>query len=172
LHRKAHGQEGTARDYLLYTYTSIASYLILVGQLVDYMSPSRPSPLVRFVTPEIHEESHHATGVFQAAYGLLREGKLFEHEVTQVRETLDWFSENLEKPARFTKSKPPYYRKKQRAISWFRSSATKHLSKLRELVTVLENHQIPVRIIKTTRPGYIVYEDEIQVVSEPFRDTK
>jgi hypothetical protein len=127
---------------------------------------------VRFLTPEIHVESHLEAGVFQAAYRLMREGKLYEHEVALVRETLDWFNENLKKPNRFTKSKPPYYRKKQRAISWFKSSAKKHLSMMRELVAVLENHEVRVHIVRTTRPGYIVYEDEFQVVSEPFRDTK
>jgi hypothetical protein len=43
---------------------------------------------------------------------------------------------------------------------------------MQELVAVLENHGVPVHILKTTRPGYVVYEDEFQVVSEPFRDTK
>jgi len=47
-----------------------------------------------------------------------------------------------------------------------------HLARMRELIAVLENHEVPVRIIKTTRPGYVVYEDEFQVVSEPFRDMK
>jgi hypothetical protein len=102
----------------------------------------------------------------------MREGKLYEHEVALVRETLDWFNQNLKKPDRFTNSKRPYYRKKQRAISWFKSSATKHLAMMQELVVVLENHQVPVHIIKTTRPGYVVYEDEFQVVSEPFHGTK
>jgi len=46
----------------------------------------------------------------------MREGKLYEHEFPLVRETLDWFNENLKKSERFTKSKLPYYRKKQRAI--------------------------------------------------------
>ena len=136
------------------------------------MSPSRPSTLVRFVTSEIHEDSHFEAGVFHAVNGLLDEGTLYSHEVVIARETLGWFDKNLAEPDRFTKSKPPYYRKKHRAISWFKSSATKHLSMMRELVAILENHQIPVRIIRTTRSGYIVYEDEFQVVAEPFRDTK
>ena len=25
--------------------------------------------------------------------------------------------------------------------------------------------------LRTLRPGYIVYEDELQVIAEPFRDT-
>jgi hypothetical protein len=124
------------------------------------------------VTSEIHADSHLEAGVFHAVHRLRDEGKLYKHEVVIIRETLDWFDKNLEEPDRFTKSKPPYYRKKQRAISWFKSSAREHLAMMRELIAVLENHEVPVRIIKTTRPGYVVYEDEFQVVSEPFRNTK
>ncbi len=98
------------------------------------------------------------------------EGKLHAYEVALIRETLDWFKENLQVPDTFTKSKPPHYRKEKRAISWFKNSATKHLAMMRELIVVLENHGVPIRMIKSTRPGYIVYEDEFQVVSEPFRD--
>jgi hypothetical protein len=43
---------------------------------------------------------------------------------------------------------------------------------MQEMVAVLKNHEVPVHIIKSTRPGYVVYEDEFQVVSEPFHDTK
>jgi hypothetical protein len=124
------------------------------------------------VTPEIDEDSHLEAGVFHAVHRLLDEGELHEHEVVIVRETLDWFDKHLEEPDRFTKSKRPFYRKKRRAISWFKSSAIEHLAMMRELIAVLENHEVPVRIIKTNRPGYVVYEDEFQVVSEPFRDTR
>ena len=110
--------------------------------------------------------------MFHAVHRLLDQGKLYKHEVVIVRETLDWFDKNLEEPDRFTKSKRPFCQKKKRAISWFKSSSMEHLARMRELIAVLENHEVPVRIIKTTRPGYVVYEDEFQVVSEPFRDMK
>jgi hypothetical protein len=51
---------------------------------------------------------------------------------------IDWFDEHLEKPTRFTASKPPFYRKKQRAISWFKDTAHEHLVRVRELVAILE----------------------------------
>ena len=136
------------------------------------MSPSRRSTLVRFAISEIHPDSHLEAGVFHAVHRLLDEGQLYEHEVVLVRDALDWFDKNLEEPDRFTKSKRPHYRKTKRAISWFKSSATKHLAMMQEMVAVLKNHEVPVHIIKSTRPGYVVYEDEFQVVSEPFRDRK
>jgi hypothetical protein len=54
-------------------------------------------------------------------------GKLYAHEEEHHDSVRWWFHENLEKPTRFTTSKPPFYRKKSRAISWFKDSATEHL---------------------------------------------
>ena len=38
------------------------------------------------------------------------------------------------------------------------------------MVCLLEENDVYVRAIKTRRPGYIVYQDEHQVVAEPFAD--
>jgi hypothetical protein len=35
---------------------------------------------------------------------------------------------------------------------------------------ILKQNLVHVRVFKTRRPGYIVYEDEYQVVAEPFAD--
>ena len=43
---------------------------------------------------------------------------------------------------------------------------------IRGLVAILQNHGIPVRMLKADRVGYVVYEDEYQVVAEPFADTQ
>ena len=42
---------------------------------------------------------------------------------------------------------------------------------MRELASILEGHRVAVDILKTERPGYIVYEDEYQVTAEPFEET-
>jgi hypothetical protein len=38
-----------------------------------------------------------------------------------------------------------------------------------EMVRILERNGIFVKKIRTDRPGYVVYEDELQIVAEPFR---
>jgi len=111
-------------------------------------------------------------GVFQALYRLEREGKLYPHEGARWKLLKDWFNTKLAKPARFTASKPPYHRKKNRAISWFKDTANEHIGHIRELIAILEDHNIAVRMLKTERVGYVVYEDEYQVVAEPFADMK
>jgi hypothetical protein len=106
--------------------------------------------------------------VFHAIRNLRDDGKLSEYEQEQDDVIDKWFDENLEKPTRFTASKPPFYRKKSKAISWFKDSAHEHLARVRSLVAILQNHGVSVRMLKTDRVGYVVYEDEYQIVAEPF----
>jgi hypothetical protein len=126
---------------------------------------------LRFVTTELDDESHKELGVFHAAGKLRDGGSLSQAEETLLQEIRDWFNINLAKPIRFTSAKPPYYRKRQNGISWFKDSAREHIGKMHEMVALLKHHDVPVRMIKTTRPGYVVYEDEFQIVAVPFADS-
>src|SRR5947207_366133 len=123
---------------------------------------------LRFVVPDIAEDSGRELGVFHAVKNLREEGKLCPHEEDEHDLIRAWFNENLEKPTRFTASKPPYYRKKSKAISWFKDTAREHLSRVRSLVVILQNHGVLVQTLTTGRVGYIVYEDAFQIVAEPF----
>lgn len=127
---------------------------------------------VRFIVAEVHDDSIRELGVFQAAYRLRRAGKLRDYEEARLNELLSWFNTNLAKPEKFTKSKPPYDRKQQRAISWFKDSAQQHIARIRELAAILDSHDIHFEMIQTDRPGYIVYEDAHQIVAEPFADAE
>ena len=55
-------------------------------------------------------------------------------------------------------------------MCWFKPTATEHIAKVREISCILEQHGVYVRVIKAQRPGYVIYEDEYQVVAEPFAD--
>jgi hypothetical protein len=123
---------------------------------------------LRFVVADIDEGSGKELGVFHAVGNLRRAGKLQPYEEERHDLIRQWFNEHLERPTRFTSSKPPYYRKSSKAISWFKDDAHDHINRVRELVTILQNHGISVQMLKTERIGYIVYEDEYQIVAEPF----
>jgi hypothetical protein len=127
---------------------------------------------IRFTTGKIHDKTLYEVGVFQAAYALKKQGALPDYEEARLCELLDWFSLNLEKPNRFTISKPPFYRKENRAISWFKDTSTDYIANIRDIVSILNQHGIHTRMIQTDRPGYIVYEDAHQVVAEPFSDSQ
>jgi hypothetical protein len=127
---------------------------------------------LRFAVEEVHKHSHRRLGVFHALAQLRDAKKLNSYEEEHFRVVSKWFSVHLDTPTRFTAAKPPYGRKKRKAISWFRDSAQEHIDRIREIVAILENHGVSVRMLKTDRVGYVVYEDEHQVVAEPFSDAQ
>ncbi len=125
---------------------------------------------LRFVVAEIHKTSSRELGGFHAVGSLRDSGKLQCYEEEHHDQIRQWFDENLEKPTRFTASKPPFYRKRDKAISWFKDTAHNHLARRRDLVAILEHHGVHVQMLTTDRVGYVVYEDEYQIVAEPFRE--
>jgi hypothetical protein len=123
---------------------------------------------LRFVVADLDEDSGMELGIFHAVGNLREDGMLYSYEQEQHDQIRKWFNENLQKPTRFTASKPPFYRKKNKAISWFKDNAHEHIARARSLVAILLNHGVSVQMLKTERVGYVVYEDEYQIVAEPF----
>ena len=124
---------------------------------------------IRFVTEIVDEDSGRRQGLFQALAGLQDDGQLADHENDLYLDTIDWFNNNLKEPLRFRVSRK--YHKQNTALSWFKTSAARHIDKMRDLQYLLEAHDIQVTVLTSDRPGYIVYEDPYQVVAEPFRET-
>jgi hypothetical protein len=133
---------------------------------------SREGMYLRFVIADLDDDSERDLGIFHAVWKLRDKRKLHSFEEDRHDTLLEWFNEHLDKPTRFTASKPPFYRKQKRAISWFKDTAHEHLDRVRELVAILEHHGVSVRMLKASRVGYVVYEDEFQIVAEPFADTR
>jgi hypothetical protein len=74
------------------------------------------------VAADIDEDSERALGVLHAVWTLRDAGKLYAHEEDQHHSVRGWFDDNLEHPTRFTAAGRPFYRKKSRAISWFKDT--------------------------------------------------
>jgi hypothetical protein len=108
--------------------------------------------------------------VFQAAYWLRDRGLIALVEQERHDRILRWFSNRLPVPTRFARSRRRNAH--ANAICWFRAEATEHITTVRQLAEMLERHGITTRAIQTTKPGYVVYEDDFQVVAVPFRDTE
>ena len=125
---------------------------------------------LRFVVAEIDRDSERALGVFHAVWNLRDAGMLYSYEQDQHDRVRGWFNRYLEIPRRFTAAKAPFYRKQSRALCWFKDTAVVHIAQIRELVAILENHSVFVRLLKARRVGYVVYEDEYQIAAEPFAD--
>lgn len=124
---------------------------------------------VRFVIHENHEDSGRRQGIFQAVSDLEHAGVLLEHEQQQYDEIYEWFRFNLKKPRSFARSSKPHA--KNVALSWYKDSAVEHIAKTQGLVEILRAHGVAVDLLRTDRPGYVVYEDPYQVAAEPFRET-
>jgi hypothetical protein len=82
---------------------------------------------------------------------------------------LGWFDRQLPIPNRFSRS----IRRgsSPKAICWFKDGAARYIRRVRELAALLERHGVWIEMLRTQRPGYLVYEDEYQVAAVPFRDT-
>ena len=124
---------------------------------------------IRFVTREIDEDSHVSAGLFRAAYKLIREVWLPDYEYNALKEPMDWFNEHLESPYNF-RLKPAGLA--DQSLCWFRSTAYEHLQRAWDMVAILEERDIFMRMIKIQVPGYILYEDEAQVLAHPYRDIR
>lgn len=125
---------------------------------------------IRFVCDELDDFSGKRLGLFHAIAKLSDSGALYEYEDKLVSSIRRWFNENLERPQSFNRSSKPHALEK--AISWFKPTAKEHLEKMYQIASILEGHGVHVHIIKTARPGYIVYEDEYQITAEPFNETQ
>ncbi len=132
---------------------------------------SRPESLtfVRFVIADRDDQSGRRQGLFQAAAHLRKQGGFDGQSESEHDAIREWFNRNLESPKRLAVSPRPH--SKAQAISWFKSSALVHISKMRELGELLQRHDLHVEMIRTVRPGYVLYEDEFQVAAYPYADT-
>jgi hypothetical protein len=129
--------------------------------------------LLRFVLLRSHADTGVEEGVFGAAYEL-RDGPLISVSDRRLLEgLLSWFDANLATPARFNRTKSKgYYRRRTGGVSWLKPTATEHIAKMRALIVILEENGYRVSQITTKRPGYVVFEDDHQVVAEPFRNAQ
>ena len=125
---------------------------------------------IRFVVLQKDEDSHRAKGVYQAADELIIAGSLTDEELRWLKEVQRWFDKQLDVPLRFSRSTRAGAH--PNAISWFKDSANLYIEKMRELVGFLEQHGLSTKMLQTSRPGYIVYEDEHQIAAVPFKDTR
>ena len=124
---------------------------------------------VRFVVQALDKDSGRRQGLFQALSDLEYDGVLLPHEQAAYGEIYEWFRCNLKKPRSFSRSSKPHA--KNVAIGWFKDTATQHIAKMHEMAHILAAHGVVVEVLRTERPGYIVYEDTHQVAAEPFRET-
>lgn len=118
---------------------------------------------IRFVVGRKDEDSNVEQGIFQATAQALEWGQVTGPDAEELHEARAWFSENLERPTSFGRDKL------RLGICWFKTEANEHISRISEMAKTLERNGVYIKKIKTDRPGYVIYEDEWQLVAEPFK---
>jgi len=131
--------------------------------ILERHDPLEKREYVRFVIGRKDEESHVERGIFQATAQALEWQDITSSDADELNKLQAWFSENLEKPTSFGRDNL------RLGICWFKTSSTEHISRIWEMVHILERNGIYVKKIGTHRPGYVIYDDEWQLVAEPFR---
>jgi len=126
---------------------------------------------LRFVLEETDQRTGKDKGLFTAAYSALRSMELYEYQEVEIKESLKWLEKHLPVPEKFSKKRNASH-KNTHGISWFKPEATETLKQIRRIVAVLQEYGMKIQILKTTRPGYVVYEDDYQIVAEPFNREK
>jgi hypothetical protein len=100
--------------------------------------------------------SHHRLGIFRAAGELEKREVLSDRERGQLRRALRWFNENLKVP-----------RVTSRAVFWFKADAAECVGRVWQIVRLLDAHDTIVWMMRSERPGQIVYEDNYQLAALP-----
>jgi hypothetical protein len=108
-----------------------------------------------------HQDSRQQMGIIQAAYRLRDSGGLAVEDLAALLAITRWLNRNVDAP-----DDPD-----PRAIFWFKPAASEARRVLWDLAQLLRAHGYLVELLKTDRPGRLVYEDELQVAAIPFRDT-
>lgn len=127
---------------------------------------------LRFIVLRTSEASGVRDGLFGTAYDLHNSSSLAADDQHELADLLNWFDSNLTTPDRFNRTKSKgHYRRNTHGISWLKSGALDHVDRMRRLAALLARQGHATEVLKTDRPGYIIYEDDAQVVAEPFNDT-
>ncbi len=118
---------------------------------------------IRFESRDVTEVCSQFTGMFTTAYDMLESPDIDPEDLRLLKKTLCWFEREL--PV------PPAQKSYGHCVFWFKSESTEITNHAWFLIEILKRYDHDVRMIKSNKPGYIIYEDDHQVGAVPFRDT-
>ncbi len=118
------------------------------------------SRFVRFIVTSDHDCETRCTGVVASLRILGEEGLLADYHLKTSQEIFDELNENMPCPPFDTKNIDV------NGVCWFKSSATHWINLFREIIAILEDSDIQTKMLRTDKPGMILYEDDVQVVAK------
>src|SRR5262249_2551495 len=160
------GEREALDEFRCHQRTSLLSdFSTMLAEDEAQVCDSSASMYIRFVIQRRDAASAKRKGLFQALVGLRDSGEAGAEELSRIDILFKWFNKHLAVPQRFAKSRRPHGKKV--ALSWYKATAVEHIRKMHEMAALLDAHGIAVDILSTDRPGYVVYEDDHQIVAEP-----
>ncbi|WP_406101477.1 hypothetical protein OG698_04185 [Streptomyces sp. NBC_01003] len=126
------------------------------GGLTEYLRFQAVSP----------NERGHFTGVFGLVNRLGRAGRLSEEQELFRRENNAWYDLAYPDPS---KVDPSVYDPavSPTATAWFKPTATHLMERVDGYLEILAAHGVDCRIVRSSDPGQVIYEDEVQIVVVP-----
>ena len=118
---------------------------------------------IRFVVARDADRHRSLTGIITEARLLRDKGNLDQYQVSWLEETYAWLNANLPVPP-FSEGRWP-----KDAVTWFKDDAGESVKKMWEIVSLLKENGVPVRLLRSANPGKVLYEDSYQVVVEEWR---
>ena len=127
---------------------------------------------LRFVISDKIPNMAARRGLFGATYAQLRRPGIDPKLRAELQEQLDWFEDNLAVPDRFNKSKSKgAYRRKTKGLAWFVNDGNEAVTRGYALAELLKRCGYTIEELRSSRIGYVIYEDVFQAIAEPFNDT-
>ena len=118
---------------------------------------------VRFVVGGDAEDHRQLTGLVTEARMLRDRGLLTVVEEERLQGVYDWLNLNLPCPPFSTAGWSGD------AVAWFKDTASESIRQFRILAALLEHHDRRVRMLRSSNPGKVLYEDRHQVVVEEWK---
>jgi hypothetical protein len=118
---------------------------------------------IRFVVGSEGEDHRELNGILSQAKHLRNTGVMTAEEEARLEARYDWFNAYL--------PEPPYDDHPSwswDAVSWFKDDALPFITRMWDIVAILEEHGVPVRMLRSRNPGRVVYEDRYQIVVEEW----
>ena len=130
------------------------------------ISDSEGVQYLRFQSPHRNDRGRF-TGVFGLVNNLAREGRLSEEQEAFRRLNNKWYDAAYTDPSTVD---PTVYDDEVNpgAAAWFKPSATHLLARVPGYLEILSAHGVDCQVLRSTDPGRVVYEDDVQIVVVPY----
>lgn len=122
---------------------------------------------IRFVVGTESDHHKQLRGMFFCSYRLKTQGRLESFEEELLDDTFRWFNQHL--PC------PPFKENLEKkiwssfAVSYYKDTAKEFIEKMRILAHLLNEHGEPVRVIRSSNPGKVLYEDDYQIIVKEYK---